>query len=78
MSEKLAGFFIILILALGVGGAIYDSKHRDHQWQDYAKLHHCHRIGRSTDSIGLGNGDVYVPSQVIYSCDNNEIREYTR
>lgn len=69
-----------MIVVVGVAGALYDSKHRDHEWQEYAQSHHCHRIGRKTDSIGIGNGngDVYTPSQFIYACDNEEIKEYVR
>lgn len=78
MSDKLAGIFIALIIVLGAGGAWYDGKHRDNKWVEYAAAHHCHRIGRSTDSIGLGNGDVYTPSQVIYACDGGDIKEWVK
>lgn len=81
MSDKLAVFLVIVVLALGIGGAWYDGNHKDDQWRVYAESHHCRRIGKSTtDRIGegTGNGDVYTPSQVVYACDNNEIREYVR
>lgn len=79
MSDKLAAVFIGVVIVLGIGGAWYDGQHKDEEWKAYAEQNHCHRIGRTTDTIGLsnGNGDIYTPSQVIYSCDTG-IKEYTR
>jgi hypothetical protein len=75
-------WFLAFAFTVIIGGSIFVTIADQHQWDAYAKQHHCAAVGtkRGQASTGLsmdGKGTIVTtisPNQTIYTCDNGEMQ----
>lgn len=78
------GLTVLMIILLGIIGImVWASIQEQKEWELYSTEHHCvatgEKKGQSTSGVGIGSKGsvsivpVYIPSQVVYRCDDEEI-----